>query len=325
MVPLRIVPRLASARPFATVCLALCLLCATARAAPAASAYVNPFAGDDVVVGRTDMGVDVCLGPGQPIQALGAGVVIGIEKNWYAGQPYLWYELTDGPDAGRYVYVAEQIDHLAPAGTVVAAGQTIARYARKGSCIETGWSAANGATLAVTTTGYREGEVTAAGVSFARLLLSSGVPGNFELVAPQPQIANRRTKSKSHHSSRTHARPVTPPAKPTPKPASKPPAEPTPKPAPSPPPKPQPAPKPAPKPAPQPAPTLTTGGTIPGLGISGAAGITAPPSGTSGSPGADPGAWWIPADGLALPATGGTSQSGIYTVPSGGTVTLTVG
>jgi hypothetical protein len=34
----------------------------------------------------------------------------------YAGEPYIWYQLTDGSDAGRYIYVAEQIDHLAAIG-----------------------------------------------------------------------------------------------------------------------------------------------------------------------------------------------------------------
>ena len=38
-----------------------------------------------------------------------------------------------------------------------------------------GWSAANGATLAQATTGYTEGKVTVAGVSFARFLMAAGV------------------------------------------------------------------------------------------------------------------------------------------------------
>lgn len=59
----------------------------------------------------------------------------------------------------------------------------IARYARKGSCIETGWSTADGETLADATTGYTEGEATVAGVSFARFLISVGVQGQFDLVA----------------------------------------------------------------------------------------------------------------------------------------------
>ncbi len=167
-------------------------------AAQAASAYTSPFTGDTPYIGRTDMGVDACLTPGDPIRAVGDGVVTGIMRAWFAGEPYIWYELTSGPDAGRYVYVAEQLTHLARIGQTVHAGQVIARFAKKGSCIEMGWSAADGATLAQATTGYTEGEVTAAGISFAHFLISLGVPGSFELTAPKPAVA-RAKKTKHHH------------------------------------------------------------------------------------------------------------------------------
>ena len=159
----------------------LVLLALSTSAARAAVAYRNPFVGDDYLVGRTDMGVDVCLHRGDPIRAVGDGVVTGVIRDWYAGQPYIWYQLTKGPAAGRYVYVAEQIDHLAHIGQHLHAGQRVARFARKGSCIETGWSTAVGWTLAQSTTGYREGQVTKAGVSFARFLMSTGVEGEFDL------------------------------------------------------------------------------------------------------------------------------------------------
>ncbi len=167
-------------------------------AAQAATPYTSPFTGDTPYIGRTDMGVDVCLTPGDPIRAVGAGVVTGIMRDWYAGEPYIWYELTTGPEAGRYVYVAEQINHLARVGQTLHAGQVIARFARTGSCLEMGWSAVNGATWAQATTGYREGEVTAAGISFAHFLISLGVPGTFELSAPRP-VAARAKKDKHHH------------------------------------------------------------------------------------------------------------------------------
>lgn len=169
-------------------------------AAQAASAYVSPFPTTDYFIGRTDMGVDVCLSPGDPIAAVGAGVVVGIQRNWFENEPYIWYQLTQGPDAGRYVYVAEQIKHLAHIGEVLRAGETVAVYAKTGTCIETGWSAADGATLAQATTGYQEGEVTPAGISFARFLIAQGVQGNFELTAPHAQSARGRH--------RRHRRPV---------------------------------------------------------------------------------------------------------------------
>jgi hypothetical protein len=143
--------------------------------------YVNPLWGDRYVTGRTDMGVDFCLRQGEPIRALGDGIVVGISPHWFKGQPYIWYQLLDGPSAGRFVYVAEQIGRLARIGTPLTAGQTIAKYKRAGTCIEMGWSARNGATMAQATTGYHEGQVTKAGASFARFLMSLGVRGGFEL------------------------------------------------------------------------------------------------------------------------------------------------
>jgi murein DD-endopeptidase MepM/ murein hydrolase activator NlpD len=142
--------------------------------------YVNPLQSDRYLVGRTDMGVDFCMTRNEPIRALGDGIVVGISPDWFLGQPYLWYQLLDGPDAGRYVYVAEQIRGLARVGALISAGQVVARYKRDGTCIETGWSAGNGATMAQATTGYHEGEVTKAGVAFARFLKSLGMRGRFE-------------------------------------------------------------------------------------------------------------------------------------------------
>jgi murein DD-endopeptidase MepM/ murein hydrolase activator NlpD len=147
--------------------------------------YVNPLGGDLYRTARTDMGVDFCLAPGEPIRAIGDGVVIGISPNWFRHQPYIWYQLLDGPYAGRYVYVAEQIRKLARIGTQLTAGQPLAYYKKSGTCIEMGWSAADGATLAQATTGYYEAQITRAGVSFAHFLISLGVQGRFELI-PTP-------------------------------------------------------------------------------------------------------------------------------------------
>lgn len=176
--------------------------------AQATSGYVSPFS-TSYYVGRTDMGVDLCLSAGDPIRAIGDGVVAGIEQNWFEKQPYIWYELTSGPEAGHYVYVAEQITRLARVGETISAGQTIAVYAKRGTCIETGWSAADGATLAASTTGYREGEVTPAGVSFARFLIGLGLQGTFEITPSETQPVSRAANSaKTKHSSRAAALPT---------------------------------------------------------------------------------------------------------------------
>ena len=166
----------------------LSLLCGAA----AATGYVNPLRGDRYVTGRTDMGVDFCMVAGEPIRAVGDGIVLGTFPNWFEHQPYVWYRLTAGPYAGRFVYVAEQITRIARVGSHVRAGQPVAYYKRSGTCIETGWASARGSTLAHITSGYREGQVTPAGVAFARFLMSMAVHGPFELT-PTTKI-----KTQSH-------------------------------------------------------------------------------------------------------------------------------
>jgi len=123
---------------------------------------------------RTDQGVDATLPVGAPILAPGQVKILGIEPDWYAGQPLIYFELLNGPDAGKVQYVAEEITDLAPAGSILQQGQVIARYAPSGTAIEYGWSTLNGITLARATTGYEEGEITPAGTSMRNWLNSLG-------------------------------------------------------------------------------------------------------------------------------------------------------
>ena len=112
---------------------------------------------------RTDQGVDANMPVGAPILAPCPVKVLAIIPDWYAGQPLVYFELLDGPDAGKVQYVAEEITDVAPAGTYLQQGQPVARYAASGTGIEYGWSTLNGVTLARATTGYEEGQVTPAG------------------------------------------------------------------------------------------------------------------------------------------------------------------
>jgi hypothetical protein len=123
---------------------------------------------------RTDQGVDAQLPVGAPILAPCEVKVLAIIPDWYAGQPLVYFELLDGPDAGKVQYLAEEITHIAPAGTILQQGQAVARYAATGTAIEYGWSTLNGVTLARATTGYEEGEVTPAGRSMRAWLNSLG-------------------------------------------------------------------------------------------------------------------------------------------------------
>jgi hypothetical protein len=121
---------------------------------------------------RTDQGVDANMPVGAPILAPGPVKVLAIIPNWYAGQPLVYFELLNGPDAGQVQYVAEEITDIAPAGSILTQGQVIARYA--GTGIEYGWSTLSGVTLARATGGYEEGQVTPAGANMRNWLNSLG-------------------------------------------------------------------------------------------------------------------------------------------------------
>ena len=112
---------------------------------------------------RTDQGVDAVLPVGAPILAPGPVKILAIEPDWYAGQPLVYWELLNGPDAGKVQYVAEEITDIARPGSILTQGQVIARFAKSGTGIEFGWSTPSGITLAVATTGYEEGQITPAG------------------------------------------------------------------------------------------------------------------------------------------------------------------
>jgi len=123
---------------------------------------------------RTDQGVDATMPVDAPILAPGPVKILAIEPDWYAGQPLVYWELLNGPDAGKVQYVAEEITDIARPGTILQQGQAIARFAPSGTGIEFGWSTPNGITLAVATTGYEEGEITPAGRSMRAWLNALG-------------------------------------------------------------------------------------------------------------------------------------------------------
>jgi len=134
--------------------------------------YIDPLQ-YVTVWGRTDQGVDAAMPVGAPILAPCRVKVLATIPDWFAGQPLVYFELLEGPDAGRVQYVAEQITDLAPVG-IVQQGQPIARFAASGTDIEYGWAVLNGETLARATTGYTEGQITPAGRSMRAWLNSLG-------------------------------------------------------------------------------------------------------------------------------------------------------
>jgi hypothetical protein len=134
--------------------------------------YINPLR-YVTVWGRTDQGVDAAMPVGAPILAPCRIKVLAVIPNWFAGQPLVYYELLEGPQAGRVQYVAEQITNIAPVG-ILQQGQPIARYAPTGTDIEFGWAVLDGRTLARATSGYTEGQVTPAGRSIRAWLNALG-------------------------------------------------------------------------------------------------------------------------------------------------------
>jgi hypothetical protein len=152
------------------------------RQAPAQPVYLNPLRNvSGLIAERVDMGADFA-GSG-PVYALGDGVVTnatGASGGWPGGG-WITYRLTDGPDAGLMVYVAEDVTPTVQAGQHVTSSTVIANMFNGGDGIETGWAMPDGASA--------ESELPAAGgisgggpfptligLSFEGLLKSLGVP-----------------------------------------------------------------------------------------------------------------------------------------------------
>ena len=106
--------------------------------------YLNPLrAVTGLVPERVDEGVDFA-GTG-PLYALGNAVVIN--AGWNAGWPgggWITYRLTDGPDAGLMVYLAEDVTATVQVGQHVTASTVIANMWYGGDGIETGWAQPTG-------------------------------------------------------------------------------------------------------------------------------------------------------------------------------------
>jgi hypothetical protein len=136
--------------------------------------YVNPFGSSLKGPGRVDEGVDPVIQG--PIRAIGDAKVVNISHNFYKGQPYIVYQLANGPHAGKYVYVSELVTPHVKVGQTVRAGDVIATG---NGAIETGWAGGpQGGYLPVANRAqggsYTEGKVTGAGRSFAGLLKQLG-------------------------------------------------------------------------------------------------------------------------------------------------------
>ena len=143
--------------------------------------YVDPFAHvQGLTPERIDMGVDYA-GKG-PVVALGSGTVFNTDGPGWPGGAFIGITLDSGPFAGLSYFLAEDVKPTVRVGDHVEAGQQIATMYHGSAGIETGWAAGRGDQPLATALGqqYKHGDPgawsTAAGVSFDRLLVSTGTP-----------------------------------------------------------------------------------------------------------------------------------------------------
>jgi hypothetical protein len=130
---------------------------------------------------RIDMGVD--FGGSGPVYALGNAVITNASGNTagWPGGGWITYKLTDGPDAGLMVYLAEDVTPTVQVGQHVSSATVIGTMFAGGDGIETGWAQQNG--LSAESQLVEAGGVggngpfpTMIGLSFEELLQSLGVP-----------------------------------------------------------------------------------------------------------------------------------------------------
>jgi hypothetical protein len=118
-----------------------------------------------------DQGIDISAAPGTNILAIANERVTGIIRNWYNGQPFVWFQELG---TNTYNYVAEQITNLPQVGQVFQAGEPVAQVAPSGTGLELGYATASGQTLARATTGYTEGQATPAGQAYLENVIYQG-------------------------------------------------------------------------------------------------------------------------------------------------------
>jgi hypothetical protein len=131
---------------------------------------------------RIDEGVDF-NGAG-PVYALGDGVITNAQADNFGwpGGGWITYQLTDGPDAGLIVYVAEDITPTVRDGQHVTPTTVIGTMYQGGNGIETGWAQVNGMTAesqlpAAGAIGGYGPFPTRVGLNFDEVLQATGAPG----------------------------------------------------------------------------------------------------------------------------------------------------
>lgn len=151
----------------------------------AGGSYANPLRGVvNLSPERIDQGVD--YGGSGPVYAIGDGQVENVYSSGWPGGVFIVYRLTSGPDAGKGVYVAENLIPQVTVGQQVNANTVLATLQPSFPNLETGWAdlselgisqaMAEGQAASVGDAGSVS---TSCGQSFDQLLVSVGAPGGF--------------------------------------------------------------------------------------------------------------------------------------------------
>jgi murein DD-endopeptidase MepM/ murein hydrolase activator NlpD len=143
-----------------------------------AGGYANPLRSvSGLTPERVDAGVD--YGGSGPVYAIGNGVVLNVYSGGWPNGVFIAYQLTDGPAKGLVVFTAEDLTPEVAVGASVTANTVIGRMFGGPHGIELGW--ADGSqipnALARSYGQYHEGNSTAFGDNFSRLLQTLGAPG----------------------------------------------------------------------------------------------------------------------------------------------------
>jgi hypothetical protein len=149
---------------------------------PTTTAYRNPLrAVSGLIMERVDQGVD--FGGAGPVYALGDAVITNAmaDNAGWPGGGWITYQLTNGPDKGLTVYLAEDVTPTVQPGQTVTSSTVIANMFNGGAGIETGWATSDGSTAESQTpdAGGINGNgpfPTVVGLNFEAVLESLGVP-----------------------------------------------------------------------------------------------------------------------------------------------------
>lgn len=150
--------------------------------AAALPAYRDPLRRvSGLIPERIDMGADFA-GTG-PVYALGNAVITNAtaDSAGWPGGGWITYRLTNGPESGLMVYVAEDVTPTVRVGQHVSSSTVIANMFAGGDGIETGWAQPDGSSAEsqLPVAGSISGGgpfPTAIGLNFEELLQSLGVP-----------------------------------------------------------------------------------------------------------------------------------------------------